>query len=204
MARKVALAPAAVQRAEPLPARYWTQLEDMRVPGREDRIARVLVGPSGVHVVTDVAGQPDPVSTVTAAGPDLEASAQRAAAVAADVAGLLPLRYRHVVTAELCLTGLTATATSVGPVVAGSPDMLDQAWRNRRRVVSTSEAAVLVRMLGDRLEPFPEPVAPRRARWWRRWPRRWVVGGAAALTGAAAGGVVAVAELGVPGPWGLW
>lgn len=203
MRRDLARVGAPVQHAEPLPAPYWTRLEDVRVPGTADRIDLVLIGPSGVHVVIDRPGQPHAPSVVPETDADLERAAQRAAVAARAVADLLPPRYHHVVTSEVCLPGLSEAGVTVGTVFAASPDVLRHAWRHRPRVVSTSEAAVVARLLRHGLEPFPvEPAAGRDA-WWRRWPRGWVIGGAAAITGLAAGGAAALVTTDLPALLGL-
>ncbi len=185
------------QHAEPFPARYWTQLTDVRVPGSADRIDLVLVGPSGVHVVIDRPGSSPTLSAADGPDTDLQQAVRRAAAATAAVADLLPLRYRHVVTSEMSLGGLTGTVLSFGEVSACSPDVLRQAWRHRARTVSTSEATVIARLLRDRLEPFPVEPAPRGRAWWRRRSWRWVIAGAAAITGVAAG---VAATVGLPMP----
>jgi hypothetical protein len=172
MSRALARRAGSGQQAEPLPAAYWTQLEHLRAPGSGERIDLVLVGPSGVHVVTDrssTAITGDVVGGDADAG--LEATAQRAAASAGAVADLLPARYRHAVTSAVCLRGDTGSAVTVGAVLAASPDVLRHVWRHQPRVLSTSEATLVGRLLRHCLEPFPVEPTAGRGRWWRRWAR---------------------------------
>jgi len=183
--------------AQPLSEPYWTQLTSMRVPGGRDRIDLVVVGPSGVHVVLDRAQPPHSSSRVGEADTELVEVAQRAVAAAAAVAELLPPRYRHLVTSEVSLNGVAESAVIVGAALAASPDVMRHVWRHRPRVVSTSEAAVIVTLLRGALEPFPvEPTTPHRP-WWRRRSRRWAIAGAATVAGVSAA-VAAAVTLGMP------
>jgi len=179
-----------------LSAPYWTQLTGMRVPNGRGRIDRVVVGPSGVHVVIERPALPHPSSTVGEDDPALAEAAQSAVVAAAAVADLLPPRYRHLVTSEVSLVGLTEAAIDAGVVLAATPDVLRHVWRHRPRVVSTSEAAVIVGQLRDRLEPYPAEPTVRRESWWRRWPRRPVVAGAASVVVAST--VAAAVAVGIP------
>jgi hypothetical protein len=185
-----------VQRGEQLPAAYWPQLESVRVPGSPDRIDLVLVGPSGVQVVID---RPErrravvaPTSDATA---DLQDAARRAEAAAAAIAEILPARYRLTVTAAVRLLGDTEVAVTVGGVEAASPDVLRHMWRQRPRVLSTSEAGVVSGLLRQRLEPCPAASPGRQSRW-RGWRTRCLIG-ASVVTGAAA------VALGATSPWGM-
>lgn len=174
-----------IRHAGELSVKYWTRLEDRRAPGGSGRIDLVLVGPSGVHVVID---QPADLAA------DLVGNARRASVAATAVADLLPARYRVAVTAEVRLLGTAGAAAEItveprtGAVCAASPDLLEQVWRCRPRVLSTSEAAVVAGLLRDRLEPDPVDLGAGRGPWWRR--RR--VGVAASLVAAAAGAAAAV------------
>lgn len=170
MTRELRRRAASTAPTEPLSSSYWTQLTHVRVPGSDERIDLVLVGPSGVHVVTDRPGQPTADGHGT---PDLDAAARLAADAAVAVAGLLPERYRNVVSSAVCLPGATEVGVSVGLVLAASPDVLRHTWRHQPRLLSTSEAAALARLLQARLLPCPVPVPPRTGRWWRRAPRDW-------------------------------
>lgn len=183
-----------IRRAEDLPDRYWTRLEERRVPVGPGRIDLVLVGPSGVHVVIDQ--RADVVA-------DLVATARRASAAGAAVADLLPGRYRTAVVTEVRLLGARGRAveitveSSTGTVCAASPDLLEQVWRCRPRVLSTSEAAVVAGLLRERLLPDPVDGRSGLRPWWRR--RRVLV--AAGLATAAAG--AAAVTVGDMTPWVL-
>lgn len=197
MSRALVEPAAPARHVEPSPAPYWTQMTNVRVSGSRTVIDLVLVGPSGVHVVIDRPGHPNASSAVSEPDDDLERTAERAVAAAAGVAELLPLRYRNVVTPQVSLAGLTETAVEVGVAFAASPDVLRHVWRQGPRVVSTSEAAAIVRRLRDRLEPIPVEPTPRSRGWWRRRARRSLIAGAAAVTGLAAA-VVAAVTVGIP------
>jgi hypothetical protein len=196
MSRDLAEPAPAYQHGGRLPAAYWTEFENVCLPGRLDRIDLVVVGPSGVPVA---AHHPPPAhvagSTSDVPG-DLDEAAHAAVACSRAVAELLPDRYRPVVTAAVRLNGRTAAGLSVGGVFTASPDVLRHAWQHGPRVLSTSEARVVVGLLRVHLRPMPLPPSPRRP-GWRRHPRRWLIG-AAALAGVAA----AVAG-GLPTPWGI-
>lgn len=179
------------RRRESLPAPYWTTFEDVRWPGSPDRrIDEVLVGPSGVHVVAHRGGTlPSPTG-----GEDLHAAASRVAEAACAVAGLLPGRYRHVVTPAVCLTDTADTGLPVGDVFAASPGVLRHAWRHQSRVLSTSEAEAVTHHLRAGLEPFPQELPPGSgSAAWRR--RLWLAGAV-----AAAGAAAAVAATSSPWP----
>lgn len=173
MSRTLARRAGPGQQAEQLPAAYWMQLEHVRAPDSPDRIDLVVVGPSGVHVVTD---RPLPSDGAAGSDADLAATADRAAASAAAVADLLPARYRHAVAPAVRLRGDTESATDVGGVLAASPDVLRHVWRHQPGVLSTSEATLLERLLRHCLEPFPMGPSPRSGSWWRRWPAGWLAG----------------------------
>jgi hypothetical protein len=182
---------------EQLPAEYWTLLTRVRWPGRPDLLLdEVLVGPSGVHVVLHRAGRPASTDTNDGEGADLEEAAFRAAAVALAVAGLLPERYRTVVTPAVCLTDTEEVGFSVGDVFAASPGVLRHSWRHRARVLSTSEADAIADRLRARLEPFPvESPRSAAATWWK-WRKLWLAGVLTTTTG-----VGAVLALGAAESW---
>lgn len=174
MSRSLTRRAAPVRPIQALSTAYWTQLTNVRTPGRDDRIDLVLVGPSGVHVVTDRPGQPTPSATAADAPADLDEAAGRAAEAAVAVADLLPDRYRHAVTSAVCLPGASEVGVSVGLVLAASPDVLQHTWRHQPRLLSTSEAATLATLLQARLQPCPVEAVTARGPWWRRRPRRQV------------------------------
>jgi hypothetical protein len=174
MTRDLTRRTASVRPNQQLSSAYWTRLTNVRVPDSHDRIDLVLVGPSGVHVVTDRPGQQTLSASTNAATGDLTEAARRSAEAAVAVAGLLPDRYRHVVTSAVCLPGATEVGVSVGLVLAASPDVLQHTWRHQPRLLSTSEAAALAALLQARLQPCPVEAATTRGRWWRRPPRWWV------------------------------
>lgn len=171
------------ERHERLPASHWRQLDGVRVPGSDQRLDLVLVGPSGVHIVLDEPAQGRGSASVPSVRTGPEDAAARATVAGAAVAGLLPERYRQAVLPEVRLHGTADVGMLVGTALVASPDVLARTWRERRRVLSTSEVAVVSRLLDERLEIVEDAPAP--ASWWtRRWTR-WVAG-AAALAGAGA------------------
>jgi len=168
-----------------LPEAYWRQLASVRVPGADQHIDLVLVGPSGVHVVLDDPVQAPHPATVPGVRTGPEDAASRAAAAAAGVVGLLPSRYRDAVLAEVRLRGTADVGMHVGTTLVASPDVLARTWRERQRVLSTSEVVVVSRMLDERLERVDE--LPPASPWWTRWWSRCLAGAAVlAGTGAAA------------------
>jgi hypothetical protein len=193
MAREQGRVVAVGQRGEPLPAPYWTRFEDVRWPGSPGRrIDEVLVGPSGVHVVAHRGGTlPSPTG-----GQDLHEAAGRVVEAACAVAGLLPGRYRHVVTPAVCLTDTADTGLRVGDVFAASPGVLRHAWRHQARVLSTSEAEAIVHHLRAGLEPFPRELPSGSGPG--AWRRRLWVAGAVAAAGAAVGVAATSSPLPLP------
>jgi hypothetical protein len=168
------------------------ELRDVRHPQRPDlRVERVLVCPSGVHVVTTLdpparRGEPvvDPVVLVSG----------RAAAEV--VAALLPPRYRNRVRPVLCVAGDVALAELVEDVLVTSAGTLEHIVSSSPVVLSTSEVNDVALRLAARLEPFP--VATLRTR--PRWRRRGAVLVASAV--AASGGAAALlAHAGIRLPW---
>src|SRR4051812_21081684 len=142
MARGPARRAATAHPVEPLPAQYWTSLTSLRWPGSPHlRIDEVLIGPSGIHVVLQ---QPVPARETQAAAigahHEFETAAGLAAAGAAAVGDLLPVRYREVVSPAVRLTDTHDVGLSIGTVLVASPGVLRHAWRHGPRVLSTSEA----------------------------------------------------------------
>jgi hypothetical protein len=172
MTRELTRRAASVRRSQPLSTAYWTQFTNVRVPESGDLIDLVLVGPSGVHVVIDHPQQPTLSASTSGATADLNQAARFAAEAAVTVAGLLPDRYRHVVTSAVCLPGATEVGLGVGLILAASPDVLRHTWRHQPRLLSTSEAATLAGLLHARLLPCPVEAAATRGLWWCR-PTRW-------------------------------
>jgi hypothetical protein len=172
MARGPARSAATAHPVEQLPAQYWTSLTSLRWPGSPHlRIDEVLIGPSGVHFVLQ---QPAAARTTHAAADgaddELENAATLAAAGAAAVGDLLPVRYRNLVSPAVRLTDTQDDALSIGTVLVASPGVLRHAWRHGPRVLSTSEATEIAGRLRAVLEPFPiEPPTETKRRWrWRR------------------------------------
>jgi hypothetical protein len=167
------------------------EFRDVRHPQRPDlRVERVLVCPSGVHVVTTlppVARTGEPVVE-----PAVLARGRAAAAV---VAALLPPRYRDRVRPVLCVADDVAVAELVDDVLVTSPSTLEHIVRSSPVVLSTSEVNDVALRLDARLERFPLAHARTRPRWRR---------GAAVLVSAlAASGAAAalLARAGVTPPW---
>lgn len=197
MSRDLAEQAPAYRHAGRLPAAYWTEFENVCLPGRLDRVDLVVVGPSGVHVVASCPFPAHPRTATTSPTPtEIDESARRAATTSLAIAELLPPRYRRVVAPAVRLDGQTAVGLSVDGVFTASPDVLRHAWQHGPRVLSTSEARAVVELLRAHLRPMPLPPSPRRT-GWRRHPRRWLVGA------AALAGVGAAAAAGLPQSWGL-
>jgi hypothetical protein len=157
------------------------QFVDVRHPGRPElRVERLLVSPSGIHVVTSR----DSAS---------EAHLDTARAAAQVVADLLPVRYRARVQAVLCRTDGVELADLVAGVLVTSPATLEHIVRSTPVTLSTSEVTEVALRLDARLEPFPvDPSGTGRPR-----RRRLVVLAAvvSALAAAAAGVLAPLAEL---------
>ena len=175
------------------PDRSRRELHDVRHPLQPGlRVERVLVCPSGVHVVTS--------APPSLAGDRPDAVLVAAARAAADVvAGLLPVRYRDRVRPVLCHLDAPPMADLVDDVLVTTPSTLEHVVSSLPVRLSTSEVGDVVRRLEAGLEPFPVP-APEPA---SRWSRRRVVAGlaAAAVATAVAGGGVAAGIDGLPLPW---
>lgn len=182
-------------RRSDLTGRRKRELRDVRHSQRPDlRIERVLVSPSGIHVVVSLHPEPGAADGPAVGPGDLE----RAHAAGDVVASLLPQRYRERVRPVLCRVDDVAMAELVDDVLVTSPTTLEHIVAFSPPVLSTSEVNDVGLRLDARLEPFPVARTNRS----RRWRRRHVV-----LTGlfAAASSVAAFVltrEVGaVPLPW---
>lgn len=175
-----------------LTGRRKRELRDVRHSQRPDlRIERVLVSPSGIHVVASLHLEPGAADLSTV---DLA----RAHAAAGVVASLLPQRYRERVRPVLCRVDDVAMAELVDGVLVTSPTTLEHIMASSPPVLSTSEVNDVGLRLDARLEPFPVARINRSRRWRRR--HSVVTGLLAAASGAAA--FVLTREVGpVPLPW---
>lgn len=179
---------------------------DVRHPLHPDlHVERVIVCPSGIHVVTTVPASRSgdgraghPAGAPAGHASDAAAALVPAGRAAADViAALLPVRYRARVRPVLCRTDHEAMADLVDGVLVTTPTTLEHIVRSSPVVLSTSEINDVAHRLDARLEPFP--IGPVRRR--RRWTRRRGLLAAAAAT-ACAGTAVALGELGaLTLPW---
>jgi hypothetical protein len=176
MARGAVREPTTAARLAHVAERRRRQFTDVRHPGRPElRVERVLVSPSGIHVVTS-------------RDSSTEAHLDTTRSAAAVVADLLPVRYRSRVTPVLCRTDGLELAERVDAVLVTSPVTLEHILRSTPVVLSTSEVTDVALRLDAGLEPFPVvPLAARRPR------RRRAVALAAAVT---AGAAAAMAVLG--------
>jgi hypothetical protein len=136
----------------------WTRLVDVSVGDDRRQTVDVVVGPSGVHVVTRQG---------SATGATARLRVHEARAAAAAVGARLPVRYRDVVAAALLLEGDGEAGGIVDGVMVATANPMTDAVRCRPRVLSTSEAALVAGRLAVALRA--SPVAP--ARRHRRWPR---------------------------------
>lgn len=157
MARAAVQDPARRTRGNDLAARRRREFRDVRHPLRPDlRVERILVCPSGVHVVTAVPTVPPP---------DVLGSGRAAADV---VTALLPQRYRDRVRPVLCRMESEPMAELVDGVLVTTPDTLEHIVRSSPVVLSTSEVNDVALRLDARLEPFPVAPADRGRRSGRR------------------------------------
>jgi hypothetical protein len=140
-----------------LPTPRWTRLVDVTAGDLPRQRMEVVVGPSGVHVVTRQ-------GSAVGATARLRVREARAAAVA--VRAELPVRYRDVVAPAVLLEGAGDDGGVVEGVMVATATVLTDAIRSRPRVLSTSEAAAVAGRLAAVLQA--PPVAPARRR--RRWP----------------------------------
>lgn len=172
--------------------RSCRELREVRHPSQPGlRVERVLVCPSGIHVVTSVpapSGDGTPAVGVLAAG--------RAASDV--VAGLLPERYRDRVRPVLCRTDAAPMAELLDGVLVTTPSTLEHVVRASPARLSTSEVGDVVRRLEAGLEPFPVEQPPDACPWRGR-----AVAGALAAAAAAVAAVVGavVGVEGLPLPW---
>ncbi|MGE5720603.1 MAG: hypothetical protein ACM3XQ_12060 [Nocardioidaceae bacterium] len=175
-----------------LTGRRKRELRDVRHSQRPDlRIERVLVSPSGIHVVASLHLEPGAADLSPV---DLA----RAHAAAGVVASLLPQRYRERVRPVLCRVDDVAMAELVDGVLVTSPTTLEHIMASSPPVLSTSEVNDVGLRLDARLEPFPVARINRSRRWRRR--HSVLTGLLAAASGAAA--FVLTREVGpVPLPW---
>ena len=178
-----------------LTGRRKRELRDVRHSQRPDlRIERVLVSPSGIHVVASLHLEPGVADGPAVSTGDLE----RAHAAAGVVASLLPQRYRERVRPVLCRVDDVAMAELVDDVLVTSPTTLEHIVASSPPVLSTSEVNDVSLRLDARLEPFPVARINRGRRWRRR--HSVLTGLLAAASGAAA--FVLTREVGpAPLPW---
>lgn len=145
-------------RHDELARRRSREFHNVRNPSRRDlRIERILVCPSGIHVVTSLPADSDRFLVSRSK-------------VAADlVASLLPERYRGRVHPVLCRLDDVAMADLVNDVLVTTASTLEHIARRSPVVLSTSEVNEIALRLDARLEPFPLAQKTRQRRWtWRR------------------------------------
>lgn len=173
-------------REHELARRRRREFRNVRHPLRPDlRVERVLVCPSGVHVVTSLPADADRFLV------------SRSRLAAELVASLLPERYRARVRPVLCREDEVAMADLVQDVLVTSATTLEHIVRSSPVVLSTSEINEVALRLDARLEPFPVAQVTRPRRWNRR---RNLVALASVASGAAA--FVLTQEVGaLPLPW---
>lgn len=171
-----------------LAQRRRRELRDVRHPWRPDlRIERVLICPSGIHVVTTLP-----------AGEETSARLLVAQAAADVVASLLPQRYRERVRPVLSRADDVAMAEMADGVLVTSPSILEHIVAASPVVLSSSEVNDVGLRLDARLEPFPPAPAQHR----RRWRRRHSLLAAVVAAASAAGAFVLVEGVAsVPLPW---
>lgn len=169
-----------------LAQRRWREFHNVRHPLRPDlRVERVLVCPSGVHVVTTLPVDADRFLV------------SRSRLAAELVAALLPERYRARVRPVLCREDDVAVADLVQDVLVTSATTLEHIVRSSPVVLSTSEINEVALRLDARLEPFPVAQVTRP----RRWSRRHSIAALAAIASAAAAGVLTQEVGSLPLPW---
>ncbi|HEX6877826.1 MAG TPA: hypothetical protein VF165_19355 [Nocardioidaceae bacterium] len=171
------------------------ELHDVRHPMRPElRIERVLVCPSGIHVVTSLAA-PAVGAVDEIAPPSVVAAGHTAADL---VAAVLPRRYRNRVRPVVCRLDEVAMAELVDDVLVTSPSTLEHIVAASPVVLSTSEVNDVALRLAARLEAFPVPTPARR----RRWDRRHSTAVALVAGSVAAAGVALAERVGaLPLPW---
>ena len=152
-------------RRSDLAERRKREFRNVRHPWKPElHVERVLICPSGVHVVTSLQAEEDPSTDAVLASRVLAHS--RAAADV--VSALLPQRYRGRVRPVLCSTDDVAMAELVDGVLLTSPTTLEHIVRSSPVVLSTSEINEVAVRLEARLEPFPLPAPKKPGRWNRR------------------------------------
>lgn len=175
------------------------EFRDVRHPLMPDlHVERVLICPSGIHVVTSL-----PIgigASLGSGGPVADPAFVAAGQAAADVvAALLPQRYRGRVRPVLCRVDEVAMAELVGGVLVTSAGTLEHIVSSSPVVLSTSEVNDVALRLDARLEPFPITHVQKR-RPWRRYGL--VAGLVATVSAAGAGAVLLTQEAGtLPLPW---
>jgi hypothetical protein len=193
-------APGATVRLDPLPEPAWAQWRDVLVhtaDGTPVPVAVVVLGPTGIHVVTRQE------SSARASFTLRSREAQRAAAA---VSSALPGRYRPAVAAALMIETVDVETTTGTPETHGTPDTraphlpgaepdpqrsagpdadgvlvdgvlvattraLVEALRFKPRVLSRSEARVIFSVLSAALVP-QVPDQGRRPGLWGRFRRQ--------------------------------
>ena len=188
--RRAVGAPKVTVRLDPLPEPAWAQWRDVSVPGPAGsslRVAAVVLGPTGVYVVTRQESS------------DLFGFALRtrmASEAAQAVRSALPGRYRGAVSAMLMLETRDAQdahhdahhdGVLVDEVIVATSPALVEAVRARPRVLSRSEAGAISSVLAHILRPQC-PGTRRRAMLWGRFSR---VGRTAGHTSGRATGIAA-------------
>lgn len=168
--RRAVCAPETTVRLDPLPEPAWAQWRDVSVPGSGGsslRVAAVVLGPTGVYVVTRQESH------------DLAGSVLRtrlASEAAQAVRSALPGRYRGAVSAMLMLETHDEHDTSrdahqdgvlVHDVIVATSPALVEAVRARPRVLSRSEAAAISSVLAHTLRPQRPGTGRRTVRWGR-------------------------------------
>ena len=161
---------------DPLPAPVWARFPQVRIvlaDGSEVAVDEIVVGPSGVHVVTTQLAGPN--AAVNADSSRLRVREAQAAAAA--VVAALPERYRPAVAAALVLADATsggavgAAGCVVDGVTVATEDVLVDAIRHKPLALSTSECAVVA--AGLRATVRPTSASPERSRGLLRlWRRR--------------------------------
>ena len=159
------IAPVAVDRVGEaianLPTESWTVLHDLRIPGRRQVVGHVLVGPSGVHVVSSDKWQ----------GQVRERAVRDAADAADAVASYLTSVIRDDVRPVLCHdTDEYVDAWSAGVVVASASTVVELVSA-RRAVLEPDEVEAAVLELSGLASPVDDvkrPVGSHRAATERR------------------------------------
>lgn len=140
-----------------LARRRRRELTNVRHPSRPDlRVEQILVGPSGIHVVSSLPEGADRFLV------------SRSKVAAELVASALPERYRGRVRPVLCRVDDVEIADLVGDVLVTTVSTLEHIVRSSPAVLSTSEVNEVALRLGVCLEPFPVLHRSEEPRWNRR------------------------------------